>query len=71
MDKSSTEYKGQADWKDYAESEEISVHLAATDNESNDGEILPRKRKRKFNAQFFICIVKSYRKGLNLQLQIL
>lgn len=46
MDKSSTEYEGQGHWSDYEESEEISVHLPDTDNESNDSEILPRKRKR-------------------------
>ena len=45
MDKSSTEYEGQNHWSDYEESEKISVHLPDTDNESNDSEILPRKRK--------------------------
>ena len=53
-EESSTEYKDQGDWSVYEESEEISVHLPNTENESNDSEILPRKRKRAFHAQFFI-----------------
>ena len=51
------EYEDQDDWSDYEESEGIRVHLPDIDNESNDSEILPRKRKRAFHAQFFI--VKS------------
>ena len=34
------------DENDYEESKEICLHLPDTDNESNDSEILPRKRKR-------------------------
>ena len=44
------------------------VHLPDTDNESNDSEILPKKRKRAFHAQFFI--IKPYRKGLRESLFI-
>ena len=49
MDKSNTEYEYQDDWSDYEESEEISVDLPHNVNESNESEILSRKRKR---AQF-------------------
>ncbi|GBM87579.1 hypothetical protein AVEN_246352-1 [Araneus ventricosus] len=45
MGKSSADYEDQSDWKDSEESEEISIHLPDTDNETNDSEILPRKRK--------------------------
>ena len=32
-------------WRDYKEPEEISIRLLDTDNERNDSEIFPRKRK--------------------------
>ena len=77
--KSNTKYEEQGDWSDYEESEQVSVRLLDTDNESNDSEILSKKRKRVrrlinddseplikwlFYAQFFI--IKSYRKELIL-----
>ena len=68
MDKISTGYEDQGDWSVYKESEEISVHLPNNDNESSGSEILPRKRKCKFPAHFFI--IKSYRKGLKGDLKI-
>ena len=58
-------YEDQGDWSDSEESKEISLHLPVTDNESNDCEKLPKKRKRTFYTQFFI--IKSYRKGLLLE----
>ncbi|GBM70987.1 hypothetical protein AVEN_163709-1 [Araneus ventricosus] len=45
MDKSSADYEDQGDWRDC-------IHLPDTDNETNDSEILPRKRKR---ARRLIC----------------
>ena len=45
IDKSSADYESQGDCSDYKESEEISTHLPDFDNENNDSEILPRKRK--------------------------
>ena len=62
LDKNTTGYEEQGDWNAYEESEEISLHLPDTDNESNDSEILPRRRKHAFRKQFFI--IKSCRKGL-------
>ncbi|GBM26700.1 hypothetical protein AVEN_124992-1 [Araneus ventricosus] len=46
MDQSSADCEDQGYWRDSAESEEIRIHLPDTDNETNDGEILPRRRKR-------------------------
>ena len=66
MDKSGTEYKDQSDWSDYEESEEVSVPLSDTHNESNNSEILPRKRKQAFHAYFII--IRSYRKGLSAKI---
>ena len=62
MDKSSTGSEDLGDWNDYEQSEEICIHLPDAVNESDDSEILPRKRKCAFHAQVFI--IKSYRKGL-------
>ncbi|GBM36017.1 hypothetical protein AVEN_78110-1 [Araneus ventricosus] len=45
MDKSSEDCEDQGDWRDSEESEEISIHLPDTDNETKDNEILPRRRK--------------------------
>ena len=59
MDKNSTEQEDQGDWSDCEKSEQISLHLSDTDNESNDFEILPRKRKCAFHEQFLI--IKSFR----------
>ncbi|GFT02245.1 hypothetical protein NPIL_491711 [Nephila pilipes] len=44
MVRSSPDYEGLGSWSDYEESEEISIHLL--DNESDDSEILLRRRKR-------------------------
>ncbi|GBN19273.1 hypothetical protein AVEN_165093-1 [Araneus ventricosus] len=46
MDRSSADYEDQGDWRDSEESEEISIHLPDTDNETNDNEILPKSQKR-------------------------
>ena len=40
------------------------INVADTDNERNESEMLPRKRKRLFHAQFFI--IKSYRKEFSI-----
>ncbi|GBN08741.1 hypothetical protein AVEN_64895-1 [Araneus ventricosus] len=44
MDKSSADYEDQGDWRDSEVSDEISIHLSDTDNETNDSEILPRRK---------------------------
>lgn len=46
MDKYSADFEEQDDWNNYKESEKIDIYLSDTNNESDDSEILPRRRKR-------------------------